>query len=382
MIPRIVDLISSSPLDVIFGILGSIFLLIAAIVPAAFHYKKQWSRIFLYISFAEFFLWIFVTCLLMANIASRDVPLEVVVLLHRFGTLSSRVGLLVWFIVFQLLGSSEQKPSRHVLFGLIIIFLGFSAGYNISTVQIQAVGNNWVLVYDPLGIVLLIITYASFAVFQMVVYYQYFLTNRKRHYGSYDLDNLESTMLEYVIVHGYFLVYSLAIISFVLAQVEIIPIPSTSWILFGGMSQFLLSLAVVRYPRALILGNLTFHEIGIYSSRDGLTLFHISPQESSETDFLTVALRGMETVISRLIGAQKPMTALGFGDRSIILYKINSQYLYAIVNDPSYIARDLIRALSSKWKRILKTTSKEKTINLVHDLKVQSFMRELRQFLS
>ncbi len=310
-----------------------------------------------------------------------NVSVEVIRFIHRMGLISSRIGLLLWFISFQLIGSSKQKMSKYAIFGSLSILLGLSAGYNHVSVEYTSSSSGWIINYDNLGVFLLVLTYATFVAYQMIIYYTRLYKSRYAVINTQDSKS-DLALVENAVIYGYFIIYSLAIITFVMARFPNTLVPATTWILFGGFSQLLLTIAITRYPRAFLLGKLFFHEFGLYSTSDGLTLFHVSSESVEEKeDFLTVALKGLENVISKLIGAQEPLSTLGFGDRAIILSQINSHYLYAVVNDPNYIARDIMRSFSNKWRRIYQSFHREFKLGDLTNPVVQEFIHELKSFL-
>ncbi len=359
--------------------IGSIFLFLAAIFLVIFYLKTRITCVLLFIAVAEWLLWCFAFSMVLIYSLDSTVSKSTIMTIYLVALTSSRAALLIWFIIFQLLQSSRQQMLHLFFHGILAVLLGVSVGYGWQTVNFSRSGDHWVIIYDPIGALLLVITYGLFVIYQMVLYYiriaEKEVLKRKFQFSR--------DFMEKCLALGYFISFFLAIFAFLFARSESTALVSTTWIFFGGLSQLLLALSIIAYPRSMIFGHVVLYEMGVYSASDGLTIFHVTPKPDvvHQEDLLTVALKGMEQVVSSLIGAKKPMTTMGFGDRAIILFKIDNHYFYAIVNEPNYIARDITAGLALKWKSIYHSLD-DKTPHLLAEWEeVQEFIVSLENLV-
>ncbi len=369
-------------LEVFLGIIGSGLLLFGSFLIFVYYQKHRISIVPLFISIAEFMIWMFMTSLFILQLMNSRVSIPTLTFFHGISVFFSSLGLLIWFLIFQLLGTSHQRISNMAVLALSSLILGLTNGYLLVSTTFEWTGTHWIIKHDLLGNVLFLWTYGMFVGYQLFIYVT--KISKISHFKFMDELDISMDMLGKIIIYCYYLSMFLTLITFIGTEFEL-DIPFTSWMFFAGLSQLVLSITIVFFPKAILFGHLHFYEMGVYSTKDGLTVFHVRPDPNPDAsldkeDFLTVALKGMEQVVARLIGAKEPITTLGFGDRHIILFPAGNYYFYAIVNEPDFIARDATRRLAKQWNTIAQATSidHEKLSSLTNNPKIKEFIQYLR----
>ncbi len=380
------------------NVLGMILFFISSALFLVFYFKTRLSRALLFLFFSELSIFAYVLAFLITTyVLDAAAPPTVVQLIYEAGNVSSILALLFAWTALISLQAPRQISTRFLRYGSLILLAGFSGGYNLSTMIIRWNGLQWSRQYDLLGGLLITLVVSLLLIILYRLFYIGIMRKQLTPSREENHEKSNGKIGEMPLIVGYLVTMALTIGIVVvfdlipmivgLSQPTVVTSTATSLSLLAfGLNQFILAFSIIHHPKEVFLGRIKFHELGAYSLRDGLTIFHVNPvpelNVDVDRDLLTVVLKGMEGVIARIIGAKQSLDMIGFGDRTIIFVDLKSHYFYAIVSEPSDAVWDITTHLARKWKRAFHRFKNVPLIEIAGKPELEQFTSWIKAYAS
>ncbi|MHA2337909.1 MAG: hypothetical protein ACXACX_11420 [Candidatus Hodarchaeales archaeon] len=311
-------------MDYLLSVIGTIFSFFSVGIVFILTLKNRTIPIFKLIVLGQFFFLGLTASLTIFSILDSSYPKELVSFVHRMGMLSGHLGTIVWFLIFDRI-EYEHLHERRIFFQRILVFLiGISYATNFLTIDYSVSGSSWIISYLPIGIILLLVVYGSFTLYQYILFFQ----RIKQHIGVTNFPKISAFL--------YFSFMALAIILFVVGG-QVFNLPFL-WVFFGGIAQFFISYLFVMIPRVLLTNETPI--VTMILSKGGTLLysFNFSKKLSFEKELIGGFLTALDTFGTQVLDQSSAIESIKYKSQIVLMKLIGNIRFSYMYQGASYYA--------------------------------------------